>query len=98
MYHKQKKLPQYLLLTSLMKIFELEINNLRIQILAGKMTSFRLKFYLSWAPSPYRFNFSVQFSVQYINIIIIIKINDILGDKYSLQGFCFIDQKYGSTS
>ena len=31
------------------------------------------------------------------NRIIISEINDILADKYSLHGFCFIDQKYGWT-
>ena len=45
-----------------MKIFELEINNLRIPVLAAKKRrSFTLKSYLSQAPS--FFNFSVQFSV-----------------------------------
>ena len=47
----------------------LEICNLRIQILAAKMTYFTKKFCLSQAPSPYRINFPVYFSIQYILIL-----------------------------
>ena len=56
------------------KIFESEINNIRIQILQQKFWNSKIqKFYLSRAPSPYRINFSVQFSVQYIHITRIFK-------------------------
>ena len=54
------------------KIIELEINDLRVQILTAKMTQFHL-ISLSRAPSPDRINFSVEFSVQYIHITRIFK-------------------------
>ena len=56
-----------------MKIFELKIYNLRIQILAAKMTKFHLGIFSLPVPSPYRIHFSVQFSAQYIHITRIFK-------------------------
>ena len=50
------------------KSFEVEINNLRVQILAGKWCNFTWKFCLSLASSPHRINSLVQFSVQCIHI------------------------------